>query len=221
MILRLGWSFPVDIWSAGTILLELYTGDTTFQTHNNVEHLAMMEKCIGEFPSDMLSKKSKNVEEMELARKEGRPYYHSEESEEYSRGGKRRRKNFSESDSDDQGSGSRRPTLDKYFSFTPCSTESPTDDYSSSSYSTSSSSPVPQYKAKLRYPNSDTSQRSVERVKHVLPLGAMVHPAHYLFLDFVRKCLTYDPNSRMTAAEALNHPFLTHPNGAMYLQPPQ
>ena len=43
IILNLGWSYPCDIWSIGCILVEFYTGDALFQTHDNLEHLAMME----------------------------------------------------------------------------------------------------------------------------------------------------------------------------------
>lgn len=46
IILNLGWSFPCDIWSIGCILVEFYTGDALFQTHDNLEHLAMMEAVI-------------------------------------------------------------------------------------------------------------------------------------------------------------------------------
>ena len=50
IILGLGWSYPCDMWSIGCILVELYTGDAVFQTHDNVEHLAMMEKFLGPIP---------------------------------------------------------------------------------------------------------------------------------------------------------------------------
>jgi dual-specificity kinase len=43
IILGLGWSFPCDIWSIGCILVEFFTGDALFQTHDNLEHLALME----------------------------------------------------------------------------------------------------------------------------------------------------------------------------------
>lgn len=43
IILGLGWSYPCDIWSVGCILVEFFTGDALFQTHDNLEHLAMME----------------------------------------------------------------------------------------------------------------------------------------------------------------------------------
>lgn len=47
VILGLGWSFACDMWSVGCILVELLAGDALFQTHENLEHLAMMEKVGG------------------------------------------------------------------------------------------------------------------------------------------------------------------------------
>ena len=35
---------------SGCIMFELYLGFTLFQTHDNREHLAMMEKILGPFP---------------------------------------------------------------------------------------------------------------------------------------------------------------------------
>ncbi|OMJ14410.1 Dual specificity protein kinase lkh1 [Smittium culicis] len=46
IILELGWSYPCDMWSIGCILVELLTGEALFQTHENLEHLAMIEKFI-------------------------------------------------------------------------------------------------------------------------------------------------------------------------------
>jgi hypothetical protein len=42
-----------DIWSMACILIELYTGEMFFSTHENVEHLALMEKACGPFPRHM------------------------------------------------------------------------------------------------------------------------------------------------------------------------
>lgn len=47
IILGVGWSFPCDMWSLGCILVELFTGEPLFKTHENEQHLAMMEKIIG------------------------------------------------------------------------------------------------------------------------------------------------------------------------------
>ncbi|CAL8144343.1 unnamed protein product [Orchesella dallaii] len=56
VILELGWSQPCDVWSVGCIMFELYLGITLFQTHDNREHLAMMERIIGPIPSRMARK---------------------------------------------------------------------------------------------------------------------------------------------------------------------
>ncbi|RWS24635.1 LAMMER dual specificity kinase-like protein [Leptotrombidium deliense] len=56
VILELGWSQPCDVWSIGCILFELYLGITLFQTHDNREHLAMMERILGPIPYRMCRK---------------------------------------------------------------------------------------------------------------------------------------------------------------------
>ncbi|XP_059611272.1 probable serine/threonine-protein kinase dyrk2 isoform X2 [Phlebotomus argentipes] len=56
VILELGWSQPCDVWSIGCIMFELYLGITLFQTHDNREHLAMMERILGAIPYRMAKK---------------------------------------------------------------------------------------------------------------------------------------------------------------------
>jgi CDC-like kinase len=56
VILELGWAQPCDVWSIGCILFELYLGITLFQTHDNREHLAMMQRILGEIPIRMARK---------------------------------------------------------------------------------------------------------------------------------------------------------------------
>ncbi len=56
VILELGWSYPCDVWSIGCIIFELATGLTLFQTRDTREHLAMMERILGKFPSRMGTK---------------------------------------------------------------------------------------------------------------------------------------------------------------------
>ena len=53
VIMELGWSQPCDVWSVGCIIFELALGITLFQTHENREHLAMMERILGSLPSKM------------------------------------------------------------------------------------------------------------------------------------------------------------------------
>ena len=54
VILGTGWSMPSDMWSVGCILAELYSGELLFSTHDCLEHLALMERIIGEFPRRMV-----------------------------------------------------------------------------------------------------------------------------------------------------------------------
>jgi len=50
IILGLGWSYPCDAFSLGCILVEFYNGAALFQTHDNLEHLAMMEMVMNKMP---------------------------------------------------------------------------------------------------------------------------------------------------------------------------
>jgi serine/threonine protein kinase len=52
----LGWTYPCDLWSVGCILVELCSGDALFQTHENLEHLAMMERVLGPIPQHMIKR---------------------------------------------------------------------------------------------------------------------------------------------------------------------
>ena len=54
VIFKLDWSFSVDMWSIGCILIELIYGKMLFNTHCNIDHLNQMVKCIGIPPSNLL-----------------------------------------------------------------------------------------------------------------------------------------------------------------------
>jgi serine/threonine protein kinase len=54
VVLDTVWSMPSDMWSLGCIFVELFQGDLLFPTHDDVEHLALMEKVISPFPEWML-----------------------------------------------------------------------------------------------------------------------------------------------------------------------
>jgi len=56
VILGLGWNERSDVWSMGCIFMELYTGELLFGTHENVEHLALMERILEPLPTSMLNK---------------------------------------------------------------------------------------------------------------------------------------------------------------------
>jgi len=52
--LGLDWGMAVDMWSMGCILAELWTGSLLFSTHDEVEHLALIERTLGALPRFML-----------------------------------------------------------------------------------------------------------------------------------------------------------------------
>ncbi|RDX72496.1 Serine/threonine-protein kinase AFC1, partial [Mucuna pruriens] len=62
VILGLGWNYPCDLWSVGCILVELCSGEALFQTHENLEHLAMMERVLGPIPPHMVARADRRAE---------------------------------------------------------------------------------------------------------------------------------------------------------------
>ncbi|XP_073114644.1 serine/threonine-protein kinase AFC1 isoform X2 [Elaeis guineensis] len=62
VILGLGWNYPCDLWSVGCILVELCSGEALFQTHENLEHLAMMERVLGPLPQHMVVRADRRAE---------------------------------------------------------------------------------------------------------------------------------------------------------------
>merc|ERR1719189_3563823 len=46
VLLGVGWDHQSDVWSIGCIIAELWTGNLLFQTHENIEHLALMQQIL-------------------------------------------------------------------------------------------------------------------------------------------------------------------------------
>ncbi|CAK7244430.1 MAG: serine threonine protein kinase CMGC group [Sporothrix thermara] len=139
IILGLGWSFPCDIWSIGCILVEFFTGDALFQTHDNLEHLAMMEAvCDGRIDSHLVQQVVKSP------RNGGNP-------------------------------------AAKYFK-----------------------------RLRLDYPSEDTTRASRRFVKAMKKLNDIIPASSSFlrqFLDLLKRIFIYDPSQRITAKEALEHPW--------------
>ncbi|KTW28929.1 hypothetical protein T552_01557 [Pneumocystis carinii B80] len=136
IILGMGWSYPCDIWSIGCILIEFFTGEALFQTHDNLEHLFMMEVICGKLEPKFIRQSSKSAQ--------------------------------------------------KYF----------------------------RHSGKLDYPNKDTSPSSRKFVKTMRSLKEIIpstSPLKIHFLDLLTKIFIYDPNKRITAKEALSHPYFFTP----------
>jgi len=56
VVMELGWDQSCDVWSVGCIIFELAMGFMMFDTHNSQEHLAMMERILGQIPPKMAEK---------------------------------------------------------------------------------------------------------------------------------------------------------------------
>merc|ERR1712217_885332 len=66
VLLETGWQERSDIWSIGCILAEMYTGELLFGTHEDIEHLAMMEKTLRPLPGHILRETKKEVKDKYL-----------------------------------------------------------------------------------------------------------------------------------------------------------
>lgn len=135
VILGLGWTYPCDIWSVGCILVELCSGEALFQTHENLEHLAMMERVLGTFPQHMIKKADRRAE--------------------------------------------------KYF----------------------------RRGIRLNWPEGAASRESIRAVRKVSRLRNLVmqHVDHSagVLSDLLENLLKFEPSERLSAREALSHPFFT------------
>ncbi|KAL5552768.1 hypothetical protein UlMin_040169 [Ulmus minor] len=131
VILGLGWYYPCDIWSVGCILVELCSGEALFQTHENLEHLAMMERVLGPIPEHMLKTAEHRAQYVK--------------------------------------------------------------------------------KARLDWPEGASSRESIKAVSKLSRLQNLImqHVDHSAgdLIDLLQGLLRYDPYSRITAREALRHPF--------------
>lgn len=154
-----GWSHPIDLWSLGCILVECWTGDALFQTHDCAEHLAMMEVRVlytrryNSQPADFYPQAvTGNPIDKSLIR-------------EVNKSSKR----------------SDRNSAARFFK-----------------------------NSHLAYPFQDTPRQSRKFVRAMKRLEEIIPPTttfNKLFLDLLRKIFVYDPKKRITARDALKHPW--------------
>eukprot|EP00747_Dinoflagellata_sp_TGD_P088332 gnl/TRDRNA2_/TRDRNA2_163957_c2_seq2.p1 gnl/TRDRNA2_/TRDRNA2_163957_c2~~gnl/TRDRNA2_/TRDRNA2_163957_c2_seq2.p1 ORF type:complete len:516 (-),score=111.45 gnl/TRDRNA2_/TRDRNA2_163957_c2_seq2:99-1646(-) len=75
VVLGIGWDEKSDIWSTGCILMELYTGRLLFGTHDDLEHLVLIQNTIGwPIPQRMLVKAQERDRREYVAQEEKREH---------------------------------------------------------------------------------------------------------------------------------------------------
>ncbi|CAG8108468.1 unnamed protein product [Penicillium salamii] len=181
IILNLGWSFPCDIWSIGCILVEFFTGDALFQTHDNLEHLAMMESVIGSRIDPSLVKKVM--------------------------AGSRSGGSNSASKSVTLGSSVTLSPTDRTRYFCRSKIDYPNNDTTRASrkyvraMKSLTVSPVPPVPG---LPAQQAEQPGLTLLQEFIPTNT---PFSRAFLDLLQKIFVYDPKNRITAKAALQHPW--------------
>lgn len=172
IVLGIGWSFPCDLWSLGCILVELVTGEALFKTHENLEHLAIMEKVIGEKIPISIIKKIKNKEFLD--------YFKSTNGSNHYNYLLNYPKKSTQQKSIDFVKSLKR--LDLLI----CS----------------------KLKLKISINMNDSFQKNWDknRLKNK-SLNFEVFQFWFYFIDLVKKLLKFDPNQRINAIDAMNHPW--------------
>ncbi len=210
--------------SIGCILTELYTGVLLFGTHQDLEHLALMEaileKCI---PNEMCEKAIQPYRQAK-----GGKYYRNNNSNTRSRNRdsdsnqNRRRRSISPQHNHSNHHNSKHSHHHHHhhnhhrYSNSSCrsnNSSSLSPSPSPSPRDRSSSTPAADQllhisTGRLRWPDSATSNNSIERVRRAKSLRHLLRKSSDgQFYHLLQGLLTYDPKRRLTAAQALQHTF--------------
>lgn len=195
IVLGVGWSFPCDMWSVGCILVELVIGEPVFRTHDNLEHLAMIEKIVGQkIDKDMVrfSKQKENECGLKYFTNEyRRPYDNSDDED------------FDEEDDgdviiDDESTEDNSLSLIFPTQSTPEKFVRSVEQLSRIDLFISERIGL---KINFDYSLSENFQNNL----HLINFGNFTF--WWFFIDLLRKLFVINPNDRITALEALEHPW--------------
>lgn len=185
VLLGVGWSYPSDLWSVGCILAELVTGELLFATHEDLEHLALIEKIIGKrLPQTLIDRA------LEPYRDHRTPSLCSSSSSSWRsrspsrcRSGSRdrsRKKRKRWHKHRKEGKHRKGRGADKLLRLND---------------------------GRLRWPDNASSAESIRHVNRMENIDGQFDDQQ--FKNLLYALLEADPDKRITAAAALKHPFLT------------
>ncbi|KAG7859485.1 hypothetical protein KL939_002385 [Ogataea angusta] len=181
IILGIGWSYPCDLWSVACILVELVTGDALFKTHENAQHLAMMERTLGE-PVDL-----------KLVRKCFSQYYYNSSS---------RRKSTSNSDCI---ANCFSKTTGKLLFPTPQTPMKLIDEVER----LPTLADLIGLKVGLPFDMKSSLKESIAKY-NISKKQYDEYEFWYWFIDLLKHLFTFDPEKRITAMDALGHNWFNH-----------
>lgn len=238
IVLGIGWSFPCDMWSIGCILVELIIGEPLFKTHDNLEHLAMIEKFVGyRFDKSIIKKLKLNDNECgvnyftnELGTHRIKPYHNKPNQQ-------RRSSSIRLSQNGNMGSASDPITLADQLEEA-IDDEEIEDDFENNAVNTDGAMDDEEDDQELRliFPTSDTPSHFITNVnqldridlfiskriglrinfdyslnynyeqnKHLINFGNFTF--WWFLIDLLKNLFIINPNNRLTAEEAMNHPW--------------
>lgn len=221
IVLGVGWSYSCDCWSIGCILVEMIIGEPLFKTHDNLEHLAMIEKICGyKINKSMvkLSKLKKNQCGLDYFTDGVKKKYKKYDKNEFDQIDKNLIDEFSDStENEDMESDNDSSCGEDGFVFNEISNDN--DDSLTLKFPTETT-PDKFIKSvqdldridifiskrigldiNLNYSLSANYQKN----KHLINYGNFTF--WWFFIDLLKKLFVIDPEMRCSAENALNHPW--------------
>lgn len=204
IVLGIGWLFPCDMWSIGCILVELLIGEPLFRTHDNLEHLAMIEKVCGYSIDKTIVRRLK-----QLGNDCGLKYFTDDVSASSDEDSLQEKDMYALKDSDSEeydddviidDVSTARNALTLRFP-----TKSTPDKFIESVNELSRIDLFVSSRIGLEINLDYLLSANYERNKHLINFGNFTF--WWFFIDLLRKLFVIDPVRRMTAVEAMEHPW--------------
>lgn len=194
IVLGVGWSFPCDMWSIGCILVELVIGEPVFRTHDNLEHLAMIEKIVGAKIDKEMVRFSKQMDN-----ECGMKYFTNDYSRPNVDGS-----DYDDNDFDDDviidNESTEGNSLTLMFP-----TQSTPDKYLRSVEQLSRIDIFISERIGLLINFDYSLSENYQNNQHLINFGNFTF--WWFFIDLLRKLFVINPQDRITALEALEHPW--------------